>query len=483
MLGFLDSADACWDDPRRTACERIKFIGPFRRGDNEKLGNYVDNAFARLGPRTSKAGRIPPSAPAGQRLSSRAVDFSKLIASTGACGGRNAPRAQLRRHQGEFTERTMRPGNGLSDNRKTRLRQELLSQKRPNGGSALEHQKPRLAALPQGSVGPCAVLVCPLAGVCGAAWLRRSFFRWRQRRLSGGEFLIRRDLAMSEKWFYMKGANKLGPVNSTKLRELAQTGELLPADLVWKEGIGDWKRARKIDGLFDGKPRSPSSASAPKKPPPAPPSNLLGNSHAPPKPPSPPPSNLLSNSAVRSASPPTNTSPAAWTYRPAPAAQPAAVNPPPTAAPAGSDGILHCPFCQGQMLDNPASAGQALLCPHCGRVFRMPVAMPPIPRIVTTSPAGTGQTSTRRGSKASRTWRRATPAVGCLAMFLCCSGLAILSTPSGRQGGKSQGRRTLKDYGNRSRVRGLILAFSRRLDRFSPLWRSLKNTNARTANV
>jgi hypothetical protein len=76
----------------------------------------------------------------------------------------------------------------------------------------------------------------------------------------------------------------------------------------------------------------------------------------------------------------------------------------------------------------------------------MPVAMPPIPRIVTTSPAGTGQTSTRRGSKASRTWRRATPAVGCLAMFLCCSGLAILSTPSGRQGGKSQGRRTLKDY-------------------------------------
>jgi hypothetical protein len=50
MLGFLDSADACWDDPRRTASERIKFIGPFRRGDNEKLGNYVENAFGTLGP-------------------------------------------------------------------------------------------------------------------------------------------------------------------------------------------------------------------------------------------------------------------------------------------------------------------------------------------------------------------------------------------------------------------------------------------------
>jgi hypothetical protein len=37
MLGFLDATDACWDDPRRTASERIKFIGPFRRGDNAKL--------------------------------------------------------------------------------------------------------------------------------------------------------------------------------------------------------------------------------------------------------------------------------------------------------------------------------------------------------------------------------------------------------------------------------------------------------------
>lgn len=42
MLGFLDATDACWDDPRRTASERIKFIGPFRRGDNAKLGGYVD---------------------------------------------------------------------------------------------------------------------------------------------------------------------------------------------------------------------------------------------------------------------------------------------------------------------------------------------------------------------------------------------------------------------------------------------------------
>ncbi|HQU46343.1 MAG TPA: hypothetical protein PK867_26285 [Pirellulales bacterium] len=50
MLGFLDSKDACWDDPRRTASERIKFIGPFRGGDNAKLGNYIEDAFGALGP-------------------------------------------------------------------------------------------------------------------------------------------------------------------------------------------------------------------------------------------------------------------------------------------------------------------------------------------------------------------------------------------------------------------------------------------------
>jgi hypothetical protein len=46
---------------------------------------------------------------------------------------------------------------------------------------ALEHQKQRLATLPQGSVGLCAVLVCPVVRVSGAA------------KVSGAPFLLGQD--------------------------------------------------------------------------------------------------------------------------------------------------------------------------------------------------------------------------------------------------------------------------------------------------
>jgi hypothetical protein len=51
----------------------------------------------------------------------------------------------------------------------TRRRQELLSDEPPNWAqNALYQQKQCLAALPQGSVGPGAVLLSPLAGASGA---------------------------------------------------------------------------------------------------------------------------------------------------------------------------------------------------------------------------------------------------------------------------------------------------------------------------
>ncbi|MGH9351713.1 MAG: DUF4339 domain-containing protein, partial [Terriglobia bacterium] len=86
---------------------------------------------------------------------------------------------------------------------------------------------------------------------------------------------------MKHDWFYMQGADKHGPVSSSKLRELAQSGQLLPTDLVWREGMKDWKRARKIEGLFDGKPdatnqRGATVAGSPKTRPPTPPGNVLG---------------------------------------------------------------------------------------------------------------------------------------------------------------------------------------------------------------
>ena len=138
---------------------------------------------------------------------------------------------------------------------------------------------------------------------------------------------------MSSEWFYMKGADKRGPVNSSRLRELAQSGELLPTDLVWREGMKDWKRARKIDGLFDAKEESSPTSTASKLVPPAPPSNLLGISAVPNRP-LPPPSNLHGGAASTPSGPTTNISPPYW---PTPA-QPVSANASPIAAPAGPDG-------------------------------------------------------------------------------------------------------------------------------------------------
>ena len=41
----------------------------------------------------------------------------------------------------------------------------------------------------------------------------------------------------------------MGPVTSTLLRQLAVGGDLSPKDLVWREGISDWKPAGLVKGL------------------------------------------------------------------------------------------------------------------------------------------------------------------------------------------------------------------------------------------
>jgi hypothetical protein len=55
---------------------------------------------------------------------------------------------------------------------------------------------------------------------------------------------------MATEWFYTKDGEQLGPVSSKQPKQLAASGELLPSDLVWKEGAPDWKPASIIKGLF-----------------------------------------------------------------------------------------------------------------------------------------------------------------------------------------------------------------------------------------
>lgn len=54
---------------------------------------------------------------------------------------------------------------------------------------------------------------------------------------------------MASKWYYTRGGDRHGPVDSQVLRKLAHAGHLMQDDFVWKEGMAEWKRADKIRGL------------------------------------------------------------------------------------------------------------------------------------------------------------------------------------------------------------------------------------------
>jgi hypothetical protein len=53
-------------------------------------------------------------------------------------------------------------------------------------------------------------------------------------------------------WYYAKNGERQGPVSSAQLRQLAQAGELLPTDMVFKEGGTQWVAASTIANLFSG---------------------------------------------------------------------------------------------------------------------------------------------------------------------------------------------------------------------------------------
>jgi hypothetical protein len=56
-------------------------------------------------------------------------------------------------------------------------------------------------------------------------------------------------------WYYAKGDKQQGPVSSSELKQLAASGQLVPDDLVWREGMSEWVEARNVRGLFEGPPK------------------------------------------------------------------------------------------------------------------------------------------------------------------------------------------------------------------------------------
>ncbi len=69
-------------------------------------------------------------------------------------------------------------------------------------------------------------------------------------------------------WFYSHDGARLGPVSLAELRVLAVEGALNPRlDLVWTQGMADWKPAGEIEALFERRVNEVPAGSNPYTPP------------------------------------------------------------------------------------------------------------------------------------------------------------------------------------------------------------------------
>jgi hypothetical protein len=56
---------------------------------------------------------------------------------------------------------------------------------------------------------------------------------------------------MATEWYYLKNGEKVGPISSTELKNLAVKQEIMPSDLIWKEGLEKWVAAKSVKRLFE----------------------------------------------------------------------------------------------------------------------------------------------------------------------------------------------------------------------------------------
>jgi hypothetical protein len=55
---------------------------------------------------------------------------------------------------------------------------------------------------------------------------------------------------MADRWYYAHDEHKMGPFSGQQLKDLADSGQILTTDTVWKEGAATGVLARKVKGLF-----------------------------------------------------------------------------------------------------------------------------------------------------------------------------------------------------------------------------------------
>jgi len=61
-------------------------------------------------------------------------------------------------------------------------------------------------------------------------------------------------------WYYMKNGNKVGPISTAELKQLAASGELQINDRIWREGLKNWIPAANAKGLFPSTAQSAVSS-------------------------------------------------------------------------------------------------------------------------------------------------------------------------------------------------------------------------------
>jgi hypothetical protein len=67
-------------------------------------------------------------------------------------------------------------------------------------------------------------------------------------------------------WYFARGNKQMGPVSAADLLRLAVAGELSPDDLIWREGLAEWTKARNVRGLFEEEGKPAAAEESPSKP-------------------------------------------------------------------------------------------------------------------------------------------------------------------------------------------------------------------------
>lgn len=57
---------------------------------------------------------------------------------------------------------------------------------------------------------------------------------------------------MADNWYVGRNGQRTGPFSADQIRQMVASGQLGPADLLWKEGMANWAAASSVPGLFAG---------------------------------------------------------------------------------------------------------------------------------------------------------------------------------------------------------------------------------------